>query len=139
MGGWAYPRLWGCKYQWEESRRTERSMLYCDVYHIPTSRVVGPTVTSLRLQKLPGVTCSDSQGGTWLGHIHNVSPEYHLFSFPVFCLLFSYLIVYAFSLMELWFSWLSLNPLQCYSKPMAKKATERKTLNNLMLVYICDW
>lgn len=135
MGGWAYLHLWGCKYQWQESRWTERSKLYCGDWRIPTSRVARPTVKTLYLQKPRGVTCSDSQN---LAGSHPICHSWIslLFYFFVFFLLFSYLVVYAFSLMEVWFSWLSSNLLQCYSKPTAKKATKRKTLNNLMLVYV---
>lgn len=110
MGGWAYPHLWGCKYQWQKSRWTKRSKLCCGDGHVPTFRVVEPTLTTLCFQKPRGVTHSASQNLarsrplqlSWIPPFSN---------FHFFFLLFSYLVVYAFSLMEVWFSWLSLNPL----------------------------
>lgn len=135
MGSWAYIHLWGCKYQWQESRWTEGSKLYCSDCHIPTFRAVEPTVTSLCPQKPGGVTRSGSQN---LARPHPLCHFWiSLFSISLSSFL-SFLICLFISLIEVWFSWLSLNPFQCYSNSLAKKASKR-TLNNLMLVCISVW
>lgn len=135
-GGWAYLHLWGCKYQWQESRWAERSKLYCGDCHIPTFRVVEPTVTALHPQKPRGVTRSGSQNQA---RSHPLCRSWRSLFSTSLSSFFSFLIWLFMSLMEVWFSWLSLNPFQCYSNSLAKKASERRTLNNLMLVYICVW